>query len=184
MSDFAKMKNETLREIRGCVVGSEQVDFLCESGRVFRLYHSQNCCESVQVEDIAGDLDDLIGSPLVLCELVTNQDHLPGATQPSDSFTWSFYKMATVKGYVTLRWLGESNGYYGEEAYFEEIQPYPKHLPPRDCLVLLEEPGYEPSLWHARWHDMTKCWWLPPSASPKKLDPSRVITWTELPEVG
>ena len=39
-----------------------------------RMYHSQDCCESVSIEDIVGDLDDLVGTPLLLVEEVSNYD--------------------------------------------------------------------------------------------------------------
>lgn len=77
--------------------------------------------------DIVGDLDDLIDTPILLAEEVTNERCVnpPGAKIPDnqDSFTWTFYKLATIKGYVTISWYGESNGYYNESVSFKFSPP-------------------------------------------------------------
>jgi len=31
----------------------------------FKFYHEQDCCESVSIEEIIGDLDDLVGVPML-----------------------------------------------------------------------------------------------------------------------
>jgi len=78
------------------------------------LYHDQDCCESVVVEDINGDLEDLAGWPL----LIAREDHNADGTKlDEESYTWTFYNFATFKGYVTIRFLGTSNGYYSESVY-------------------------------------------------------------------
>jgi hypothetical protein len=76
-------------------------------------YHDQNCCESVVVEDWTGDVEDLQGSPLLMAEAVSNYD-AGKKEEYDDSYTWTFYKFATIKGHVNVRWYGSSNGWYSE----------------------------------------------------------------------
>jgi len=100
----------------------DQIDLTTTDGEVYRMYHSQDCCESVYVEDVIGDLNDLIGDPITLAEEVTSSENPEGFVKDyQDSFTWTFYKLATIKGYVTIRWYGESNGYYSESVDFVKV---------------------------------------------------------------
>jgi len=82
--------------------------------------HEQDCCESVWIESIVGDLNDLVGTPILMADEATSGDLQPGQTE-SESFTWTFYKLATIHGYVDIRWLGESNGYYSESVSVKKL---------------------------------------------------------------
>jgi hypothetical protein len=80
----------------------------------FRFWHCQDCCESVYIESVVGDLSDLEGEPLLIAEELSGEIPEPKEDEYIESRTWTFYKFATRKGYVDVRWLGESNGYYSE----------------------------------------------------------------------
>jgi hypothetical protein len=121
------MVGATMTSIEGAV-GDEQMTFVGADGRRFVFWYEHDCCASCVVEDICGDLTDLVGSPIVQAEEVTSYEPEPG-TQPwetnkdmwtPESFTWTFYRFATANGSVTVRWLGESNGYYSESVSFRE----------------------------------------------------------------
>ncbi len=119
--EFSILKGKTLSYIDDC---GYQIIFKCSDGTIYRQYHSQSCCEDVTVEDICGDLSDLIGSPILEASEESFSNETPdGAKVPSypDSYTWTFYKLSTIKGSVTIRWLGQSNGYYSERVYFCEV---------------------------------------------------------------
>lgn len=98
-------------------VGDDEIYFHTNDGQILKMYHDQDCCESVYIEDICGDLDDLINSPITMAEEIYNVDE-DALNEYDDSFTWTFYKFATSKGYVTIRWYGTSNGYYSESVNF------------------------------------------------------------------
>jgi hypothetical protein len=112
--DFSTLLRKTLSSI---VVNRECNEIIFTVGldeEVYRMYHYQYCCEDVRIEDIVGDVEDLIGHPLLVAECVSKCD-----TPPSEIYseTWTFYKLTTIKGSVTLRWYGTSHG-YSEEVNF------------------------------------------------------------------
>jgi hypothetical protein len=96
--------------------GEYELKFHTKEGEIYRMYHEQDCCEHVYIEDIIGDLDDLIDSPITMAEQIS--EDRPPLDEDEESYTWTFYKFATIKGYVTIRWYGSSNGYYSESVDF------------------------------------------------------------------
>lgn len=123
--EFNELVGKTLISVRG-EKGDDEIVFETDSGEVYKLYHSQDCCESVSVEDICGDLDDIIGASVLVAEESTSEENPEGAseetTEYQESFTWTFYKIDTAKGGVVIRWYGESNGYYSESVYFDRVK--------------------------------------------------------------
>ncbi|PRT05221.1 hypothetical protein C6352_26460 [Bacillus thuringiensis] len=113
--DFEVLKGKVLTGIKQDI--PDELSFHTSDGEVYKMYHEQDCCESVGIEEIIGDLDDLISSPITMAEEIS-QD---GPDDDWGSSTWTFYKLSTNKGYVTLRWLGESNGYYSESVDFVKV---------------------------------------------------------------
>lgn len=103
------------------IEGDDDVlDFYTSDNKHYRMFHNQDCCESVYIDDICGNLTDLIGSPIIMAEEESNSEDDPG-DRYADSYTWTFYKLATINGTVTIRWYGSSNGYYSERVDFIEV---------------------------------------------------------------
>ena len=46
----------------------EEITFHFEDGSKGVFYHSQDCCEYVDVEDVTGDWADLLNTPLLVAE--------------------------------------------------------------------------------------------------------------------
>ena len=122
LSGVSALLGKTLSDVRQ--VDNEEIHFTTSEGETFKMYHSQDCCESVYIEDIEGDLQSLVGNPILVAEESSNSEAHPDGKEPEwadDSFTWTFYKLATIKGHVDIRWYGSSNGYYSESVDFVKV---------------------------------------------------------------
>jgi hypothetical protein len=117
--DFSKLIGLKVLSVDGMEDGSGEVKMLLESpsGRRYRMlmYHPQDCCENVRIIDVCGDVSDLVGEVIYGAEEVAQApDPDPAPVDAYDqSHQWTFYHLRTRKGTMTLRWLGESNGWYG-----------------------------------------------------------------------
>ena len=93
-----------------------EILFVCDEG-LYKMYHEQSCCEYVVIESIVGNMDDLLYVKLMGAEEIINV----GEPEDHQSSTYTFYKFRTTKGYVDIRWIGTSNGYYSEGVSFVKV---------------------------------------------------------------
>lgn len=119
MNSIKDLIGKTISKIENT---SEEIIFYCDNGEVFKMMHYSDCCETVTVEDIIGDINDILLSPIMSASEDTSNTNPPDKNYTAESCTWTFYNIATIKGYVTIRWYGQSNGYYSERVDFEKLQ--------------------------------------------------------------
>lgn len=116
MADFNELVGKTLLSVTN---DRDEIVFGCSDGSEYKQYHCSDCCESVTVDDICGDLRDILYTPILRAEENSNSERYDEFQQDySESWTWTFYKIDTINGGVTIRWYGTSNGYYSESVDF------------------------------------------------------------------
>lgn len=126
---MAELSDLVGRVIDHIGVSEDEVTFFMEDDAVYKLTHAQDCCESVVVEDVEGDPDDLVGATVLTFEAPSGETYDAIAAlydveekyAGSESYTWTFYRLGTDKGGLVIRFIGESNGYYSEEVDFIEV---------------------------------------------------------------
>ena len=120
------LTGETIVSVEGAATHSEAIIFTLSNGNKYKMFHDQDCCEEVFLSEVIGDIEDIVNTPILVAEKVVNDElNTPKDyvyDKWNDCHTWTFYKLRTIKGDVTLRWLGESNGYYSEEVDFVQIK--------------------------------------------------------------
>lgn len=115
-----ELLGKTIINITGANNGSDEIIFKCSDGSTYKMYHEQDCCEHVEIIDVCGNITNLLNTPITLalekaCDGSNDNDDY------YESKTWTFYTLATINGFVDIRWLGESNGYYSESVDFIKV---------------------------------------------------------------
>lgn len=129
---YTKFDKMIGKVMRGVDRTHDQLVFHSEDGWKFTFKHHQDCCESVWIEDVCGDLEDLVGSKMIIAEESDNRRE----DRSYEVVTWTFYRFATAKGSVTVRWCGTSNGYYSTSVSYDET-------PPAEGMAENFEEGYD-----------------------------------------
>ena len=117
---FEELLGKTLTAVNVDEKYAAWILFVVSEDEKYLLHNDEADCNDVQVtiDDINGDINDLVGSPLTMAESVSNEAF--EKTQDAEG-TWTFYRFATIKGYVDIRWFGTSNGYYSETVTLERL---------------------------------------------------------------
>jgi len=90
------------------------IRFKTTDHQIYQLYHDQDDDERVYIELIHGNLSDLMGSPIIVAEESVGKEPREIDQDDTHSHSWTFYKFATLKGIVHVRWFGRSNGWCSE----------------------------------------------------------------------
>ena len=106
-------------DVTGLERGSDFVVFQTESGKTFKMFHEQDCCENVYLEDVNGEVEDILNRKVISAYEAVNDASY--SKEVSESGTWTFYHIRTEGGDICMRWIGESNGYYSESVTFCQL---------------------------------------------------------------
>lgn len=116
--DVSILVNKTLTSIN-VNKENDEIWFYADDNSLYKMYHHQDCCEYVCIEDVNGDWNDLIGTPILVADERSENFVSP---KYESTETYTFYTFRTIKGSVDVRWHGSSNGYYSEKVDFIEVQ--------------------------------------------------------------
>jgi len=90
--------------------GADKVWFETADGMLFTMfmYEDPMTEQAVWLEDVVGDMDIILNTEILKAEVVTRESQ----GDPASDWRyqdWTYYKLATIKGYVDMRWCGVSS---------------------------------------------------------------------------
>ena len=115
------LKGKTLvNVVRGHYGSNDALFFKTADREFYIMVHDQDFYENVYIDDICGDFADLLNEEILTAEELNN-DYPVDEERIDETYTWTFYHLATFHGDVTIRWFGTSNGFHSERADLYKI---------------------------------------------------------------
>lgn len=106
--DLSELVGETIATVTGGDKGDYETVITTTSGKAIKVYHEQDCCESVNIED--AESDDVVGGVVLSAAFVEGE--CPAVDDEyAEAYEWSFLRIETTKGSIWQRWYGESDYY-------------------------------------------------------------------------
>lgn len=119
MNDYKKyLDNMVGRVVKYVDIDKEEMKITCEDNSVFTFYHEQDCCEHVYIADTVGEPMSLKGWKLLLVDMEATRE---SSCDGDESKTTTVVKFVTDENTVSVKWIGESNGYYSESVDLREF---------------------------------------------------------------
>jgi hypothetical protein len=109
---FSDLRGKTLTKVTPSETADE-ILFETSDGLKYRMCHFQDCCESVGINEIAGDLDDLIGREI---------KHVEESDVEQDNYLSTFYTLRTDAGTVQITWGANLDTYYSTNVDFVLVE--------------------------------------------------------------
>lgn len=104
--EFSEATGHKLLDVR---YTSEEL-LLFTDGGTFVLYHEQDCCEHVVLDQTSGFTTTCLGEQIVSAGYVSSE----GGDTEWGTETWTFYRVETNSMSLDIKFHGSSNGYYSE----------------------------------------------------------------------
>jgi hypothetical protein len=105
---FSDLVGKILSDVK---VNRDEIVFTVDETESYIMYHGQDCCELVYIEDICGDPQSLVGAPVAYADESSSED--------DSDLLWTFYRIGTFKGSLVIRWCANLDTYYSVEVSFE-----------------------------------------------------------------
>jgi hypothetical protein len=125
MGDYYRKQLDNMvgRVVKYIDIDKEEMKITCEDNSVFTFYHEQDCCENVYIADTVGDPMSLKGWKLLSVDMdaENESDGWDGFRFDQISRTVTMVKFVTDENTVSVRWIGESNGYYSESVDLKQF---------------------------------------------------------------